>query len=192
MSNNLTIYVSAGHSNTDSGAVNKRLNLREADLTRGLRNCVVEQLQQRGIPVRADGEGFENKDRNTAIKEAAVCDGLKIDLHFNASINTRACGVECFSDRADAFVAQKIAQAVATTLATPVRGEKGWRNNTESQHGEAGLAWLNRLQRSLLLEVCFISNDEEIQRYLANIERVAKVIADVLFRHNTPLSRPTP
>lgn len=178
-----TIYISAGHSNADPGAVNAALNLHEADLTRALRNLVVEALESMKIPVQSDGRGMENKERNTAIAEAAKCDGWKIDIHFNAATNPLAQGVECFSDPKDRTVAQEIASSIAPILSTSLRGAAGWKGRTESQHGSSGLAWLDRLEKSILIEVCFISNREEIQRYLAAQGRVANAIADVLRRN---------
>ncbi|MBD1210670.1 MAG: N-acetylmuramoyl-L-alanine amidase [Ignavibacteria bacterium] len=178
-----TLYISAGHSNSDPGAVNAKLNLREADLTRGLRNLVVEKLTWMGATVRSDGTGTQNNERNTAIEEAAKCDGLKLDIHFNAGVEA-AQGVEAFSDASEKALAQKLAKAVADVLGSPLRGDAGWKGRTESQHGSRGLAWLDRLPRSLLLEVCFISNPREIQTYLAKMDAVAQAIADILFKHN--------
>lgn len=180
---NKTIYISAGHSNTDPGAINPMLNLREADLTRGLRNLVVEKLTWMGATVRSDGNGTDNYKRNTAIAEAAKCDGLKLDIHFNAGPET-AQGVECFSDPAEKAIAQELSKAIADVLGSPLRGDAGWKGRTESQHGLRGLVWLDKLRGSLLIEVCFISNPREVQFYLANIDRVAQAIADVLFKHN--------
>ena len=178
-----TIYISAGHSSSDPGAVNAKLNLREADLTRGLRNLVVEKLTWMGAKVSSDGTGTENNSRDNAIHEAAMCYGLKLDIHFNAGPEI-AQGVECFSDPAEKAIAQELSKAIADVLGSPLRGDAGWKGRTESQHGSRGLAWLDKLRGSLLIEVCFISNPREVQTYLANIDRVAQAIADVLFKHN--------
>jgi N-acetylmuramoyl-L-alanine amidase len=178
-----TLYISAGHSNSDPGAINAKLNLREADLTRGLRNLVVDKLSRKGAKVLSDGIGTENYERNTAIAEAAKCDGLKLDIHFNAGVES-AQGVECFSDPAEKALAQELAKAVADVLGSPLRGAAGWKGRTESQHGAKGLAWLDGLKNSVLLETCFISNPREIQNYLAKMDAVAQAIADVLFKHN--------
>ena len=178
-----TLYISAGHSDTDSGAVNKRLNLREADLTRGLRNLVVDKLELLGASVGMDGTDATNLDRDTAILRARSCTGLKLDIHFNAATST-AIGTEVFSDASERAIAQTLAQAVAGVLGTVVRGADGWKGRTESQHGARGLAWLDRLPRSLLLEVCFLSNDAEIKKYLARMDEVASAIATVLLKYN--------
>jgi N-acetylmuramoyl-L-alanine amidase len=177
------IYISAGHSDADPGAVNKKMSLREADLTRGSRNLVVDVLQMHGATVRMDGTDATNLDRDTAIMRARECTGLKLDIHFNAATGT-ATGTEAFSDKAEKEIAQELAQAVSEVLGIPLRGEKGWKGRTESQHGARGLAWLDRLQRSVLLEVCFMDNDAEIKKYLARMDDVAEAIANVLLKHN--------
>lgn len=174
-----TFYISAGHSTSDPGAVNERLNLREADLTRGLRNLIVEKLTEQRASVESDGTGMVNLPRDVAISKAKRVNGIKLDIHFNAAVPS-AKGVETFSDSSEKALAQALSLAVATVLETDVRGERGWKGRTESQHGKKGLAWLDNLKRSVLLEVCFISNDREIAKYLSRMDAVANVIVNVL------------
>ena len=60
------VTVTAGHSNTDSGAVNGKF--KEAELVSQFRNAVAYYLREAGIQYKTDGVGILNQDLNAAIK----------------------------------------------------------------------------------------------------------------------------
>ena len=60
------VTVTAGHSNTDSGAVNG--NIHEQVIATDARNIVAWYLQNAGITVRMDGVGKENRPLREAVK----------------------------------------------------------------------------------------------------------------------------
>jgi LysM repeat protein len=61
----------------------------------------------------------------------------------------------------------------------PLRGNKGVRTEIESHHGKLG--WMRMNCNNLLLEVCFISNNEDMESYQKNKEVLAKRIAQFLY-----------
>ncbi|MEG2266895.1 MAG: N-acetylmuramoyl-L-alanine amidase, partial [Acinetobacter sp.] len=60
------ITITAGHSNTDSGAVNG--SDRESDIAQDMRNIVAYYLRAKGINIRTDGEGKGNATLTQAVK----------------------------------------------------------------------------------------------------------------------------
>ncbi|MBJ1792543.1 N-acetylmuramoyl-L-alanine amidase, partial [Neisseria meningitidis] len=82
------ICLTAGHSNTDPGAVNG--SDREADLAQDMRNIVASILRNDyGLTVRTDGEGKGNMPLRDAVKLIRGSD-VAIEFHTNAAANKTA------------------------------------------------------------------------------------------------------
>ena len=88
-----TFVVTAGHSNTDPGAVAN--GHKESDIACDMRNMIASKLRALGHKVFTDGDGKENQPLSQAIK--LVSNGLAIEIHCNAASNPAASGVECIS-----------------------------------------------------------------------------------------------
>lgn len=98
---------------------------------------------------------------------------LDVSVHFNSATAT-ATGTECLYYDAKSLSA-KMSTAMAKALDVRDRGPK---ERTE-------LYFLrNTTKPAILLEVCFVSNKDDVAKYKANFERlcqaIAKVIADYL------------
>ena len=61
-----TVTVTAGHSNTESGAVNGKIH--EQVIATDARNIIAWYLQNAGITVLMDGIGNENRPLREAVK----------------------------------------------------------------------------------------------------------------------------
>ena len=81
-----TFVVTAGHSNTDPGAVAN--GHKESDIACDMRNMIASKLRALGHKVFTDGEGKENQPLSKAIK--LVGNGLAIEIHCNAASNPAA------------------------------------------------------------------------------------------------------
>lgn len=98
---------------------------------------------------------------------------LDVSVHFN-SATASATGTECLYYDAKSLSA-KMSAAMAKALDIRDRGPKERRE----------LYFLrNTTKQAILLEVCFVSNKEDVAKYKANFERlcqaIAKTIADYL------------
>ena len=164
--------ITAGHSNTDPGAVGN--GFKEAELAAELRNIVALKLRALGHTVVTDGTGTVNQPLTTAI---ALIRGsaVALEIHFNAATPT-AKGVETIALPKDKALAQKLSQAIAAVLETPVRGDKGFIDQTKSARGKLG--YINA--GGLIIETCFISNPGEMAIYQAKKWLVASAIAKTL------------
>lgn len=166
-------YVGAGHSNTDPGAVASN-GLQEAALMTELRNLVSEYIQSSGSDVVTDGTGTLNKSLANSIQLAISCDrGRRIELHLNSSKDL-AKGVECLSLPEHKKMAQEIAKSIHDTINIPLRGEDGWKPDTAGQHSRLGFC---REGGGIVVECFFLSNPDELVKYQAKKNEVAKAIA---------------
>jgi N-acetylmuramoyl-L-alanine amidase len=167
-------YVGAGHSNVDSGAMSGKF--KEAELVTELRNLVAKHLREAGAIVVTDGEGTTNLSLTESIKLAQQCESGRIELHLNAGAPT-AKGVECLSLSDQIRRSQAIAKAIGDILQIPLRGDQGWKSDTEGQHPRLGFC---REGGGIVVECFFLTNPTELNNYMTNKIDVAKAIASAL------------
>lgn len=170
------VTVTAGHSNTDPGAVNGKRT--EAEIVAEMRNMVVSYLKTFGIVTRSDGTGTTNLPLNTAIQLAKGA-SLAVEFHCNAG-PASARGVEVLSADKDKAIAQKIAGAINKVLGIPLRGDKGWKSEGSGQHSRLGFISKGG---GLIVELFFISNNAELALWDAKKWLVAKAVAEVIRDH---------
>lgn len=170
----MTILISAGHSMTDPGAVNPRLNLREAELARKFRNAVALYLGEYGCPYVIDGSPETNAPLREAIKLAAG-KTLAVEFHFNAA-NGKAKGIEVLANAKDKLTAQNIAAAIHKVTGSPLRGDKGYKPENAGQHSRLGFVRAG----GLVVELEFIDHDDAMRVWLDKYWLVAKELAETL------------
>lgn len=166
--------VTAGHGDKDPGAVAKSGET-EAQLMTELRDLVAVKLRAMGHEVKTDGARWENWPLVRALRLIPQAD-TAIELHTNAFISEKAGGVEVISLPAQREMARTIARRIAHTLEVPVRGAGGWIDQSASARGR--LAFVNA--GGLIVEVFFLSNPEELAKYLDRKWLVASAIAESL------------
>lgn len=171
------VTVTAGHSNSDPGAVNGKR--READIAADARNIIVHYLKAAGIPVRTDGEGQGNLPLNTAIR-LIKGSALAIEVHCNASTNKTAGGVEALAQVKDKKISQAICGAVAGVMGNKVRGaDGGWKAENSGQHSRLGFV----SGGGIILELFFISNDEELRTWDEKKWLICKAVAEQVIKY---------
>ena len=167
------VTVTAGHSNTDSGAVSGKVH--EQVIATDARNIVAWYLRNAGITVRMDGVGKENQPLSGAVKLIKGSD-IAIELHCNAAVNPKAKGVEVLANPRHKGLAQRISQSIAGVIGTTVRGDKGYKPENSGQHSR--LAYVQA--GGLVVEMFFITNQEELDAWDNKKWLVCKAISNVL------------
>lgn len=168
-----TVLISAGHSVTDPGAIHKFW--READYALKLRDKIARLLKQRGVSVLRDGVDGVNDPLNKAIALAKTVNGRAVEIHFNAG-PAGATGIEALCKPANKKLAQDLCQAVHDRTSLKLRGDLGYKPDSSGQHHRLGFCEAG----GVILEVCFISNESDMNVYIANEDFIAANIADVL------------
>lgn len=168
--------VTAGHGGTDPG--NTWNGFYEAALMDELGHIVALKLRQRGHVVREDGPKGENWPLKEAIELVEGAD-LAIELHTNASKDTKASGVEVVSLWRDRRKAQRIAQGIAGVLEIPVRRAAGFLD-AEDIRRERGFMPGYCRHGGLIVETFFQSNTEDLRKYRERTWLVADAIATAM------------
>ncbi|MFV5504043.1 N-acetylmuramoyl-L-alanine amidase [Acinetobacter sp. 226] len=170
------VTVTAGHSNTDPGAVNGKY--KEADLVVNFRNAVTHYLREAGLQVKTDGTGAKNDPLSAAVK-LIQGSSVAVEFHMNAATSKQANGIETIALPKDKKLAQDLSKAVADALGSRLRGDNGWIDQSKSARGR--LAYVNA--GGLIVELGFISNEDELARFNARYWLAAKAVAKVLIEY---------
>ena len=174
---NQFVTVTAGHSNKDPGAVNGKF--KEAELVSQFRNAVAYYLREAGIQYKTDGVGILNQDLNAAIK-LIKGSSVAVEFHMNAATSKQANGIETIALPKDKKLAQDLSKAVADALGSRLRGDNGWIDQSQSARGKLGFI----SNGGLIVELGFISNEEELFQFNARYWTAAKAVAMILIKHS--------
>ena len=166
-----TLFVSAGHSYSDPGAVGNGKT--EAEIVLDLRDRVADELNRRGVVCACDGVKGENLPLSEAIKLASLYD-VAVEFHCNAFSNPSATGVETLSDDDGMTLGQRLCDAVAGAMSIANRGAK---SEGSGQHSRLGFV---SNAGGIILELFFITNPHDMRAYYNNLHGVVSAICDVL------------
>lgn len=178
---NQFVTITAGHSNSDPGAVNGKY--KEAELVRQFRNAVTHYLREAGLQVKTDGTGTKNDPLSAAVK-LIQGSSVAVEFHMNAAASQQANGIETIALPKDKKLAQDLSKAVADALGSRLRGDNGWIDQSKSARGR--LAYVNA--GGLIVELGFISNDAELAAFNSKYWTAAKAVAQVIIEHEKALT----
>lgn len=164
-----TVFLSAGHSDTDPGAVAQ--GRKEADIAVEFRNMVSFYLTRDGVPHELDGGGTTNLPLNKAAQLAREHD-IAVEFHCNAA-SPSATGAEVLSGPADTKLAGQLSAAVAGALRIRDRGAKP---ENSGQHKRLAFVQAG----GLIVELMFITSPGDLAAYDARKWLAARAVAEVL------------
>ena len=168
------IVLTAGHSNTDPGAVNG--SDREADIAQDIRNIVASILRDDyGLTVRTDGEGKGNMPLREAVKLIRGSD-VAVEFHTNAAANKAATGVEALSTPKNKRWCQVLSRAVADATGWKLRGDGGFKPDNAGQHSRLAYAQAG----GIVFEPFFISNDAGLKLFKERKWAICRAIATAI------------
>lgn len=170
----LVVYPSAGHHDNDPGAVSN--GYKEADLTKEFRNLLLQEFDKVSHSYITDKDWESNSQYQGRIKPGSG--SVLLDNHFNAGPAT-ATGAEVYiaanaTGHSLAF-ATRLAETTSRILGIKNRGVK--RENA-SQHSRIGILHKGA-GIAALLEICFITNKGDMEKYQEKKQELAKAIAAI-------------
>lgn len=176
-----TIYLTAGHHLKDSGAVAN--GYKENMLTIEFRDLIESEIKliDPSVKVWKDNDNLTLSQVIKEITKTSTADDLLLETHFD-SYNGIATGttvlVAANARMRSRQFAEDLAIGVSGTIGIKNRGVK---NENESQHAKLGI--LHTKASSALLEVGFIDNKSDMQKYQNNKQCVAKEVALIIIKH---------
>lgn len=158
----------------------------EGELTVELRNLIVTELGKLGVTPVVDADDSILAQTLNFFKNLTGNSSIVLDLHWNAAASTTATGTETLvpSDATEFEIklAGDLSDTVADVLQILRRGQfknrRGVKSEAESHHGRLGFMRLKG--ENVLMEICFITNKADMERYQAKKQLLAKMIAEKL------------
>lgn len=143
------IFVAVGHGGPDSGAVNRRLGLREADCNLAIAMLLERDLKRHGVRVKLSRYVDEEDRLQEEIDECnAYAPDFAIEIHTNASVDGKGSGFEVYHQMSDwansahsVRMAKLFDQCVRDELNVKTRGLKSNRK----------LGWLKQVKAPCIL-----------------------------------------
>ena len=191
---NYDIFLLRGHGNGDPGACANGYT--EENLAQVIVDRVVELLKGKDVKVFTNSKTQNNYVTNCLIGHTFNYK-FGYTIHLN-SASSSATGTEIFVPINEQYVntEAKICKEIANTLGIAVRGVKSRDYNSEATHlriekdGSKGTdyykeirqSWQNGLSHSII-ELCFISNLNDVKQLLNNKEKVCRVIANNILEY---------
>lgn len=164
-----SVFLSAGHSNTDPGAV--AFGRREADIVVEFRNIVSFYLHRANVPHELDGAGTENMPLREAVIKAAR-HPIGVEFHCNAG-PPAASGVETLSGPGDISLGSRLCHAIAAAFDIRNRGAKP---EGAGQHHRLAFVQAG----GIIVELFFITNASDVWAYDSRKWLAARAVAEVL------------
>lgn len=177
-----SIFLSSGHSDKvgrDRGAAGN--GYIEGVLTVEFRDLLEKELKSLGAKVYKDGNDTILAQTIAFFKGKTLSDSIVIDTHWNAG-NALATGTEVLvsavSTPFEKKLAKDVVDEIAETLGIKNRGVK---TELDSQHKRLG--FLHITGENILIEMCFISNANDMKKYQLSKNLLAKNLAKILFEY---------
>ncbi len=184
-----TLYITAGHSvaGPDKGASSPYGV--EAVEARKFVTDLSKALYKKGVYVYTDNDNWTLLETINWLGTKVKAPDTTIDIHFNA-FNATSTGTEVLiadsHTEKELELAYNIVKIISETLEIPTRGDlngyKGVKTESQSQHPRLGILSTNKLATAsnVLVELCFISNPIEMQKYRANYNLLIEKLSDYL------------
>lgn len=144
-----------------------------------LRDDLTAELRKRGKVVINDVDTTPLGKVVSWLRSKVTKTDRVIEIHFNASLNKNATGVEAYIDdshtRQEYIEALGVVNCVSRTLGLKSRGVK---KESESQHKSLAIISVPSAAINVLVEICFISNPNDIAAYRKNYRLMVEALAD--------------
>ena len=191
---NYDMFLLRGHGNGDPGACANGYT--EENLAQAIVDRVVELLKGKGVKVFTNSKYQNNYESNCLVGHTFNYK-FGYTIHLN-SASAAATGTEIFVPINEQYVSteNKMCKEIANALGISMRGVKSRDYNSEAMHlrqekdGSRGTdyykeirsSWQNGLSHSII-ELCFISNLNDVKQLLNKKEKVCRIIANNILEY---------
>lgn len=184
-----TIYLTAGHqiiNGKGTGAHSQWGD--EAVQAKRIVDRVSEILRSRSVNVSNDKPSDPLGTVVSWLVGRVNGSDIVCDIHFNAAGTDKANGTEVIIPKKytqqELELASHMAENIKIALGTKLRSGamiyKGVKTEDETPHKTLGMLSKPYKAKNILVEVCFLTNKDDIVSYFQNFEKLCTNIADVL------------
>ncbi|MCQ2349108.1 MAG: N-acetylmuramoyl-L-alanine amidase [Paludibacteraceae bacterium] len=173
-----TYFVIAGHRGLGTGAHGY---IDEASCACDIQEQMTKYMRGRGAIVVNEPVKMELADVVRMVNGQCKKGDLCLDIHFNASSNPNASGVEAYirqgsTDAMEKSFASRLVNSISSLLGIANRGVKA--DNTGAH---TRIAMCRDIKcSSVLIEVCFCTSPKDCGAYQQNQVKVAQTMAEIM------------
>jgi N-acetylmuramoyl-L-alanine amidase len=174
------VFLEGGHCylGKDQGAVAN--GYKEAELNQELRELIKNHLINitEGVPIVTDDDGMVLTDVVKSANKLLNDNSISLSIHFNAG-SSAATGTEVIYPTRHSIQEFKWSVELSKLVASKLGlKDRGARDEKLTARGKIYIRSMNG--HNLLLEVCFITNKSDMDRYQERKNLIAKSIAEFL------------
>lgn len=183
------VFLIAGHTDVpglDRGAPNPFTpNRPEGVSTVEFRDLIIAECRKLGIQVKTDSNRNALRETLAWLRTITFrANDILIDIHFDSVANPNAHGTSVFIPNNPSKFERDFGQKLLNIFVKEGFANRGVR--TENQSGRGTLGIMRPNLENILLEVCFISNKSDIDRYEARKHTLAKNVALLIKEYVNP------
>ena len=164
------IFISAGHSNQDPGAVANGTT--EAAVVLEFRDLVADHLHALDVYFERDGIQGQNLPLREAVKRIPS-NSVAVEFHLNAASANTATGVETLSSDKNKDFCRGLCELISLRLGIRNRGAK---DEGSGQHSR--LAFIQA--GGVIVELFFLTNEQDLRKYQVQKNELAREVAEYL------------
>lgn len=170
------LFLIAGHGGKDPGAVSG--SYIERDLAIELRFLINNELRKLNVIPNMDANDNYLALTLSWLRGKLNAKDVIIDIHWNASSNPTANGTEVIVPEVASQYENEFANALASAIASIGFKNRGVKPETDTARKK--LAIMRPTAENILIEVCFISNAQDMLLYQKSKQILAKKLAYVI------------
>lgn len=164
------IFISAGHSNQDPGAVANGTT--EAAVVLEFRDLVADHLHALDVYFDCDGIKGQNLPLREAVKRIPS-NGVAVEFHLNAASANTATGVETLSSDQNKDFCRGLCELISQRLGIRNRGAK---DEGSGQHSRLAFVQAG----GVIVELFFLTNEQDLRKYEVQKNELAREVAEYL------------
>lgn len=173
------LFLIAGHGGKDPGAVSG--SYIERDLAIELRFLINNELRRLNIIPNMDANQNYLSQTLSWLRGKLGAKDVIIDIHWNASSNPTASGTEVIVPEVASKYENEFANALVSTISSIGFKNRGVKPETDTARKK--LAIMRPVAENILIEVCFISNAQDMVLYQKSKQLLAKKLAYIIREH---------
>lgn len=188
MSKTHKIFINPGHCpGIDPGAVNKTHNVEEASIDLAVGNKLAAILREHGYDVTVEQSNNLCGEDSQPWAESVIghannllgTSGLFISIHCNSYVNEDAYGTEVFC-HPSSVKGKRCAELVQNSICSKLGTESRSPNMEQGRHYAV---CKYTTMTAILVELAFISNENDFTKLVTNQDEFAEAIADGVLKY---------
>jgi N-acetylmuramoyl-L-alanine amidase len=178
------VYLIAGHEVINGKGTGAHGFIDEAVEALKLRNDLVLALKSKNVKVTTDQNTSKLREVVSWLKGLVTSKDLVIDIHFNASTNPKASGVEVLIDDTSSSIEKMFSRELAEVISESLKlKNRGIKPESTTRHKRLAIISDPQVAVNVLLEICFVSNQSDVDSYKKNYLSLVNNLANVIEKY---------